>query len=65
MATTHVRPAPARDTATTPERPRSEEQTSRLEDRIDYLTVRHARSLASKRGEKPTAWKDFKNTLTR
>jgi hypothetical protein len=65
MATTHVRPAPARDTATTPERPRTESRTSRLEDQIDYVTVRHARTIASKRGEKPIAWEDFKKKLAR
>lgn len=65
MATTHVRPAPARDTATTPERPQSASKMDRLEDRVDYLTVRHARTLASKRDEKPIAWEDFKKKLTR
>lgn len=65
MATSHVRPAPARDAAPRTERPELESSTSRLEDKIDYLTVRHARALASKRGEKPTAWKEFKKNLAR
>jgi hypothetical protein len=36
---------------------------SKLEDRIDFRAVRHARTLAAKRGEQPMAWEDFKKTL--
>lgn len=66
MASTHVRHAPSvRDTATTPERPQTESRTSKLEDKLDYLVVQRARTLACKRGEKPTAWEDFKKDLAR
>jgi len=36
---------------------------SQVEDRIDYRTVRHARVLATKRGEKSMAWEEFKKKL--
>jgi len=36
-----------------------------IEDRIDFRSVRHARTLAAKRGEQPMAWEDFKKKLDR
>jgi hypothetical protein len=42
-----------------------EKSRCQIEDRVDYRTVRYARTLAAKRGEQPMAWKDFKKKLDR
>lgn len=62
MATTSVRPTPATDRKTGPDRPKIERQTP-VEDRLDYAMVRAARNLASRRGEKSIAWSEFKKKL--
>ena len=34
-----------------------------IEDRLDARAVRHAQTLAAKRGERPMAWEAFKQKL--
>lgn len=66
MASTQVKHAPRRASAPKPENPKADvNQTGILEDRLDYISVRQARALASKRNEKPTSWQDFKKKLAR
>jgi len=48
-----------------PQKSQLEKTRCQIEDRVDYRTVRHARTLAAKRGEQPMAWKDFKKKLDR
>jgi hypothetical protein len=69
MATTTARPAPVR-TAPEAEPPKNRGRfatikhvVKRIEDRVDYLTVRQARASAAKRGEKSVAWEEFRKKL--
>jgi hypothetical protein len=39
------------------------EETSAFEDRVDYLTICHARKTALKKGEKAVPWTEFKKKL--
>jgi hypothetical protein len=64
MATARVQPTPD-ETDVTPERPQGGRKNHPVEDKIDYLMVRKARSLAVRRGEKAMAWSDFKKKLAR
>jgi hypothetical protein len=64
MATTQIRRAPENTVAAKPQNPRAAVgRDSSLEDRLDLITVRKARLIASKRNEKPISWQEFKKKI--
>jgi len=61
MATTITKPAPMR-AVPNPERRQSRSTWERIEDHVDYLTVKRSRA---SRSEAPMSWSAFKKKLDR